>query len=587
MSNIKMLKTHHVKCLSNNLLDYDFALHLLNTKITPIALLILVMPMMLYSNSVAANNKIQDRPNILLIVAEDMSSHLNSFGDIQASTPNIDELASEGIVYTNTYTAAGVCSVSRSALITGMYPISIGTQHHSTGGFEPKGYEAVPPPEIKAFPELLRRAGYVTANFAKRDYQFGEPFTIWDIDTGNFLTEDAPPLWRELPKDKPFFVMINLMATHESRLMPAGEKADHPFGKNIERLATRREEIVQKVTNSKDVTVPPYYPDTTRVRENFAQFYDNIHYMDSQVGQLIEQLKNDNLFANTVIIWTTDHGDGMPRAKRSVYDSGLHVPMVITNLKRYKKGIENNSLISFVDLAPTILTLANVEVPEYLQGRNFLDDNPRQYIYASRDRMDETNNRVRAVRDERFLYVRNYDSKSSYYKTNAFRDMFPIMQELISGNKNGTLNEVQDYYFMSPHAEEELYDTANDPHQIENLATNNNYQHKLTELQNALDNWLATVGDASEKDELTMLKLMWPDLRQPQTQPVLVEKSGSKLILKSQTLGASISFREELEGVFTPWQIYTQPVDINLNNKMEFKAIRYGYKESEITFYQP
>ena len=267
-----------------------------------------------------------ERPNILLIVAEDLSPRIGAFGDPVARTPAIDALAARGVRFTNTFTASGVCAPSRSALITGVYPQSMGTHQMRTAN---RNYEAVPPPSIKAFPELLRRAGYATANSMKKDYQFGEPFTIWDADVGDYSAPADLAVWRRLPKDKPFFAMITLMDTHESRLVTAQTAGTGPWKGFIDTLRAYRDANIERVTDPARVEVPPYYPDTPAVRASIAQHYDNVHHVDAQVAAILGNLQADDLMEQTVVMWTTDHGDGLPRAKRSVYDSGLRVPLIV------------------------------------------------------------------------------------------------------------------------------------------------------------------------------------------------------------------------------------------------------------------
>lgn len=533
-------------------------------------------------------------PNILLIVAEDMSSRVGAFGDPVAKTPAIDQLAQQGVRYTNAFTTSGVCAPSRAALITGAHAISTGTQHMRTTnrGGAPAGlinYEAVPPADVKAFPELLRRAGYATANLAKTDYQFGEPFTVWDINNPEHMARDMA-LWRDLPADKPFFVMLNLMATHESMLAPPlkeGEQAANPM---LAQVAAMREKMIPVVTDPAEVEVPPYFPDTPAVRASIAQFYDNIHFMDRQVSQVLAQLEADGLADNTVVIWTTDHGDAFPRAKRAIYDSGIEVPLVVRFPDGAGKGSVDAGLVSFVDLAPTILGLAGVESPEFIQGRNFLTaDTPRKYVYAARDRMDNVRDRVRAVRDERFKYIRNYMPEEPYFRPLPFRDMFPIMKELWAGHRAGTLTPVQAFYFTAPRPREELYDTVNDPHEVHNLAGEEEYAEVLERMRGAMDRWLARVGDKSDIPEMEMIKNMWPGLEQPVTaapKPRVERRNATRYVtLSSTTEGASIGYRlvspEDEKGV--RWEIYTAPVALDEGERLEAKAIRYGYAESPVT----
>ena len=529
------------------------------------------------------------QPNIVLIVAEDMSSRVGAFGDAVAQTPNIDALADQGVRYTQVFSASGVCAPNRSALITGVYPQALGTQHMRTVN---RDYEAVPPVSVKAFPELLRRAGYVTGNTAKTDYQFGEPFTVWDINHGNFALPPDLALWRQLPRDKPFFAMINLMSTHESRLATLDTKGQGAFGPVIAGLALARAAMVSEVTDPADVSVPDYYPDVPLVRESIAQHYDNIHYMDAQVGEIMANLRADKLLDSTVVIWLTDHGDGLPRAKRSVYDSGLHIPMVIRSQQGKEAGGIDTRLISIVDLAPSILQLAGVPVPDFVQGQSMLDgEKVRDYVFAGRDRMDQVPDRVRAVRDQRYKYLRNYRSELPYFRPLAFRDMFPVMQALWAGNEAGSLSDQQQFYFVSPRPLEELYDTLHDPHELVNLAGRPEHARTLRRMRGAMDDWLARVGDKGAVDESDMIESMWPGGRQPVTAEPRIVSENRRLYMTSSTPGASIAYRVRAsgaEGLFARegrWQLYTEPVlwqPENPSTQIEAKAIRYGYAESAV-----
>ena len=356
----------------------------------------------------------QARPNILLIVAEDLGNRVGAFGDIVAQTPAIDALAAEGTRFTNVFAAAGVCAPNRSAIITGVHPQSMGTQHMRTST---RNYQAVPPPEIKAFPELLRRAGYATANVAKTDYQFGEPFTLWDVNENDFRAPPDLAVWRKLPQGQPFFAMINLMSTHESQLATPQTQGAGRYADFIPLVVAQRQQQVEAVTDPALVTVPPYYPDTPQVRTSIAQHYDNVHFMDGQTAQILANLAADKLHDKTIVIWTTDHGDGLPRAKRSVYDSGLHVPFVVRFPDARGAGGVDTRLVSMVDLAPTILPLAGAALPDFIQGRNVLapDAQPRHYVFAGRDRMDNVPDWVRAARDTRYKYIRNKQPDVAYF----------------------------------------------------------------------------------------------------------------------------------------------------------------------------
>lgn len=529
------------------------------------------------------------QPNILLIVAEDLSPRIGAYGDKVANTPNIDALAGQGIRFTNVYAAAGVCAPNRSALISGMYPISMGTHMMRTSSLPlpsgEKGYEAVPPAQMKAFPELLRRAGYATANFAKKDYQFGEPFSIWDIDTGNYLSPVVPDLWNQLPKDKPFFVMMNLMATHEGHLIAPDAKPSGKFGKFFEAIQ-QANKAVEKVTNPADVAVPPYYPDTAEVRQSIAQFYDNIHHMDKQVGDILKALKAQGLDKDTIVLWTTDHGDALPRAKRSVYDTGLLIPLIVRFPDGKGAGSVNDKLISMVDFAPTFLDFAGAPLPAFLQGIDIFSQQTREYIYGARDRMDLVPDKLRAVRDTRYKYIHNEMRDVPYFRPLTFRDSFPVMQSWWHEHSAGTLNAVQDDYFSAPRPEHELYDTSVDPWEINNIASNPQFADKLTEMQDELADWKARVHDKSNVDELVMVEDMWPEFKQPVTEsPVFTPVTCGNttcLSLTSDSENASLSYRVAGQ---TAWQLYVQPIPVTPHTTLEAKAIRYGYKESAVEHY--
>lgn len=551
------------------------------------SMLLLAIGLYVIPGSAAAmdNESESVRPNILLIVAEDMSSRVGAFGDLLAQTPAIDVLAAQGIRFTNAFTVSGVCAPNRSALITGVYPQSMGTQQMRTVNMN---YLAVPPPQVKAFPELLRAAGYATANTVKTDYQFGEPFTIWDANIGNYGTAEDLALWRQLPDGQPWFAMINLMNSHESRLVSESTVGKGRWKDFVGGVRRFRADNVRRVTDAAEVVAPPYYPDTPEVRASIAQHYDNIHFIDSQVGLALANLQADGLADDTVVIFTTDHGDGLPRAKRSVYDSGLSVPLVVRYPDGRGSGEVERRLVSFVDLAPSILGLAGVPVPAFVQGRDFLgaDAVPRDYVFAGRDRMDLVPDRVRAVRDRRFKYMRNYMQDLPYFRPLTFRDMFPIMRVLWEGHEQGTLNAVQNAYFVAPRPAEELYDTTADPFEIHNLSDDADYGEVLERMRGAMAGWMARVGDWSSVPEQQMIERMWPGGQQPHTgepQGEWLAGGDRQVVLRSATQGASIGYRmvTDRDGS-EQWALYSGPVSLPQGVALEAKAIRYGYAESAV-----
>ncbi|MGH9673352.1 MAG: sulfatase family protein, partial [Bryobacteraceae bacterium] len=282
-------------------------------------------------------------PNILWISCEDMSPDLGCYGDSYSHSPNIDRLAAQGVRYTNAFSVAGVCAPSRSGIITAMYPSSIGTHHMRSQG--------VPPPYVKCFTEYLRAAGYYCTNNVKTDYNFETPLTAWD-ETSNRAH------WRNRPKDRPFFSVFNLTTTHESQI----RAPEDVFAGHMRRVpADRRHDPARAV-------LPPYYPDTPVVRRDWANYYDLITSMDAQVGELLRQLEEDGLAQNTAVFFWADHGRGLPRAKRWIYDSGTRVPVVVRWPGQARAGSVSDQLVSLIDLGPTAISIAGAAVPAHMQG---------------------------------------------------------------------------------------------------------------------------------------------------------------------------------------------------------------------------
>lgn len=510
-----------------------------------------------------------DRPNILVIMTEDLNSHFGCFGDETAITPEIDDLSEESIQYTNVYTTAGVCAPSRCSFITGMYQQSIGGQNMRCID---AGYYCVPPEEVKAFPEILRQNGYYTFTEEKLDNQFGGmspgsgPFTIWDTE---YASEE---LWTGNTEGKPFFGLINMMETHESRLF-----GNPPVN----------------VVQPEDVVLPPYYPDMEGVRADMAKLYNCVNNMDTQVGKILDRLEEDGLAENTIVIFTADNGDCLPRAKREIYDSGIHVPMLVRYPEKYmpegaEAGTVDDRMISFVDLAPTFLSWAGVEIPDYMQGQVILDigdqkAEERQYIYAARDRMDEFPDRQRTVRDERYQYIYTYEEGTPGATHIAFRDNLQIMQDLWACYEAGEMDEVQSIWFEG-RPQEMLFDTWNDPYEVNNLADDPEYADELERLRTAYNEWMEETPDLSDIPESEMKESFWPGGVQPVTEVPkmeveLTEDGMAKVTLEEVTPGSSIGY--QIKGEKT-WHLYTGSLELPQGTEINAKAVRYGYAESGI-----
>ena len=509
------------------------------------------------ASSKVSADKQERRLSILWISCEDISPDLGCYGDDYADTPGLDRLAKQGCRYSNAFVPYPVCAPTRSAVITAMYPSTIGTMHMRT---RLKGYDAVPPPYVKCFTEYLRAAGYYCTNKNKTDYQFSAPFTAWDQSHNRAH-------WRNRPKDMPFFSVINLFVTHESQCWDIDEPLTHDPAK---------------------AKLPPYYPDTPIVRRNWARYYDRITLMDKQAADILKNLEDDGLANNTVVFFWSDHGRGLPRGKRWPYDSGLHVPLIIRWPGKIKPGTVCHDLINLIDLAPTVLSIAGIEIPSYMQGRAFLGeqkDEPREYVFGGRERMDRTSDEhIRSIRDKRYRYIRNFMPQKPYAQKIPYMEKMPIMQEWRRLNAEGKLKGPQKLFFQKTKPPEELYDIAADPYEINNLADSPEYQRVLKRMRSVLEKWMKDTNDLGGTPEDELIERMWPGRKQPLTATPIIEATAAtagKVTVKiiCTTDGASIGYRLGEKG---RWLIYTGPIQLKADTLLQTKAIRIGYKESEV-----
>ena len=540
----------------------------------------------LLSLLVAATARAEARPNVLLLVAEDLSPRLGAYGDAVAKTPRLDGLAAEGVRYWRVFTTAGVCAPSRAALVTGVHAVTLGAQHMRASSRPAGGYTTVPPPHVKAFPELLRRAGYYTYTSSKLDYQFSGtlygsgPVSIWD-------DEGPETHWRKRAEGQPFFGLVNFQVTHESGVFTPLGSWPHSLVHFFVQLARwwYFDFHPEPVTSPDDVVVPPYYPDTPTVRADLARHYDNIHFMDAQVGALLDQLEEDGLAESTIVIFTTDHGDGLPRAKRDLFDLGLHVPMIVRTPEALrppgakKPGSWDGRLVSFVDLAPTILGLAGLTAPDWMQGRDFLQASspPRRYVFAARDRIDEIPDRQRAVRDMRFKYIRSWRPEQPGGHRSAFRDNLDTMRELWTLLEAGRLNAAQRRWF-EPSGEERLFDTQRDPFELTDLSKDPAQAARLARMRSALDAWMVEVEDTGDVPEEVLVKRFWPDGVQPVTPAPSLRSVDGRVLVENATPGASSELRVDSG----PWRLFVAPLAIASGSTVEARSVRYGWEESGV-----
>lgn len=408
-------------------------------------------------------------PNILWLSSEDHGPHLGCYGDTYATTPHIDSLATRGMIYLHCWSCAPVCAPARTTIISGLYPPSTGAEHMRSLVPYPQGQ--------KMFPQLLREAGYYCTNNAKEDYNLAQPGRVWD-DSSN------KGHWRNRKPGQPFFAVFNSVKSHESQIRTRPHRAVHDPAK---------------------VRVPAYHPDTPEVRKDWAQYYDKITEVDADSGARLKELTADGLAEDTIVFYWADHGSGMSRSKRWPYDSGLHVPLVVYIPPRfqhlappdYRPGGRSDRLVSFVDFAPTMLSLAGIRPPEWLQGHAFMGRHtaePQPFIYGFRGRMDERYDLVRSVTDGRFVYVRNYMPHKIYGQHIEYMFQTPTTRVWKTLHDEGKLNLAQDAFWNTKPAEE-LYDLRNDRDEVNNLAAKPEHEQILQRLRAAQRNLAAKTRD--------------------------------------------------------------------------------------------
>jgi len=510
-----------------------------------------------------ARGESADRPNILWVVAEDICPDLGCYGDRYAISPNIDKLAKQGARFANCFSHSGVCAPSRSGIITGMYPTSIGTMHMRSKG--------VPPSYVKCFPEYLRAAGYYCTNNAKTDYNFDPPVTAWDEN-------GRQAHWQNRPAGKPFFSVFNIETSHEGQIRANPEQ----FAKQTQALKPEDRHDPAKAN------LPPYYPDTPVTRRDWANLYDLITAMDLRVANFLKQLEDDGLAENTVVFFYGDNGRGLPRAKRWIYDSGIHVPLIIRWPGKIKPATVRDDLVAFVDFGPTVLSIAGVKIPPYIQGQAFLGEQAapsREYIFAARDRMDETYDIIRAVRDKQFKYIRNFEPEKPYAQHINYMDMMPTMQEMRRLNAEGKLTGPQKLFFRETKPVEELYDTVADPHEINNLAESPQHKETLQRLRAALEQWMKKTNDLGLIPEAELNERMRPGGKWSVTAEPVITPNGGKhkgpvtVKITCATEGASIAYTTD-RSPKSNWNLYTKEFQLTESAAVGARACRLGYKDS-------
>ena len=419
-------------------------------------------------------------PNILWLVSEDNSPKMGCYGDTFATTPRLDRLAIEGIVYDNVFATAPVCAPARSTLITGVYPAAMGTENMRS--------QYPVPSSIRLFPEFLKKAGYYTTNNAKTDYNLSpleeRMKDAWDESSPKATYKNRKP-------GQPFFAVFNTMITHESSIHNTLDTLIH---------------------NPKKVPIPPYHPHTSEMEHDWAQYYDRVTQMDSWIGRMLDELEKEGLAENTIVFYYSDHGGVLGRSKRFLYESGLKVPLIVRIPKKYQylaenlPGTRNSSFVSFTDFAPTLLNLADIAIPGYMQGQPFLGKQlpvSKDYAASFRGRMDERLDLSRTIRDKKYRYIRNYMPQKIYGQYIAYLWKAPSMPSWEKAYRTGKLDAPQSAFWQHKPFEE-LYEIETDPHNIYNLSTHAEYTNVLNNMRKKLDNWMRKYRDAGLIPEAMM-----------------------------------------------------------------------------------
>ena len=525
----------------------------------------------------------QKQPNILWISTEDLSPHFGCYGDKVAKTPNIDRLASQGIRYTNVFTTAAISAPCRAGIITGMYQTSIGCMHMRTTSYRrgvenPIEFTAVPPHYVKAFTEYMRVAGLLSAQTTIKPTISSQKILCRQVFG---MSAAGQPITKTgTDKNQPFFAVFNWTGTHESQNW----------------------DISNVKTDPKSVNVPPYYPDNEIIRQNIAKMYDNIARFDSVVGVLLTELEKEGELDNTIIFLWGDHGDGLPRAKRWLYDSGLNIPLIIRFPGNANAGTVNGRLISSIDFGPTVLSLAGVPVPAHMQGIPFLGNqtgNERDAVFAARDRVDESYDMIRSVRTKNYLYVRNYYPNEPFPIWVPYLSNMPIYKEMLRLDAENKLTGPQKSWMAYSRPPEELYDVRKDPFQINNLINDPKLKPVLEDLRKRHEEWTLRTSDMGHMNEPEMIEQMWPGGKQPVTDvPYFILNSPEERHAKNYRQGGTYSSPMTL-GFYCPthgssivytfeekanphWLLYSGPLHLKPGTyDLRIKAVRYGYKDSE------
>ncbi|HWE45447.1 MAG TPA: sulfatase-like hydrolase/transferase [Caulobacteraceae bacterium] len=496
------------------------------------------------------------RPNILVIEVDHLGLQLGAYGDAAAQTPNIDRLAREGVRFDGFYGASGGADAETAALLTGMQPSTIGMVQEWTGA---GAWTVVPPPEIRGYPELARAAAYVTFHVGARSDPFGSPGSLWTVDD-----RAANATWPDAMIGQPFLGVIDLSTVTDAQ---SGEKKTGLFAKRDD-----------DDKSAKAVPVPAYLPDTPAVRDALKAEYAHVHRVDAQVGLILDRLRAAHVLDHTIVVFLTKSGPVRPRAERTVYDAGVHTPLILRWPDGHGRGTVRHDLISGIDVAPAILHMAGVQPRAWMQGQDRLTGQgaSNTYVFTVQNRVDDIYERVFAVRDGRYLYVLNLAPYTQVLSLARARVMADVVA---AARKAGKLTPVQASAYADDRGEAELYDLKADPDELNNLAGDPAHAGDVARLAQVLNAFAAEAPDYSTWTARDLGDLFKPGGVTPVTAPPQAVTHGFTVELTSLTPGAAILWRRDAN---EPWTLYTRPIDLHGPARIEATAVRYGFLESPV-----
>ena len=517
------------------------------------------------STEQASESSVVQPYNILWLVAEDQSpDFFPMYGDSTISLPALEAIAAESVIYDNAFANVPVCAPARSTIITGQYVIATGTHNMRTYNAYKKdnetsinvpSYTPVLDPEVMEFPKYIRAKGYYCTNNAKEDYNLKHTAGTWDDSSNNAH-------WRNRDKGQTFFSIFNFGKCHESGIWR--------FGKD------------SLFVDPTVVNVPPYFPNTDIVRHDLAVNYSNLKRIDDEIAEIISQLKADGLYDNTFIFFYGDHGGPFPRHKRSLYDSGIKVPLFVKlpkDLMSESYPQRNEDIVSFIDLAPTILSIAGIEKPSHMHGKAFLGEylgTKDQYVYASSDRFDAVYDRKRTIRNKNFKYIRNYNPEIPYALPVVYREQMPMMKQLRELDQQGKLSGGAALWMRDEKEPEEFYDIVNDPYELNNLIGDKKYAEEIVIMQKALDKWITEMGDQGQYEEQELIE-KWKGLRIANVlKAPLISISDNWITAINESQYGNIVYKKKNVEI---WQVYSVP--LSKEKGIVFKTVHIGLDDSE------